>query len=261
MNWKLRIISKIRKPYSLIGIIVALILWQIVASLKLLGPQFGPAFSPLSAIDALLDLINKGTLWKQAVPSLKRVGVGLLFAALIGIPVGLLIGYFRRIEMSTYAVFQFIRMISPLAWMPLAIIAFGIGDKPIYFLITIAAIWPIIINTAHGTSQVEKMWLKLAHSMGAGTLTIFRKIIIPAAIPDMLMGLRIALGVSWLILVPAEMLGVSSGLGYYILDTRDRFAYGELMSLILTIGLIGFVLDSIFKHLRSRYSWKAAIEY
>lgn len=261
MTWKSKIISKIRKPYALIGIVVAIILWQGVASLKLLGPQFGPAFSPLSTIEAFWNLLTNGILWEQSLPSLKRVGVGLLSAALIGIPVGLVIGYFKKVEMSTYAVFQFIRMISPLAWMPLAIIAFGIGDKPIYFLITMAAVWPIIINTAHGTSQVDRMWLKLAHSMSAGTLTIFRKVIIPAAIPDMLMGLRIALGVSWLILVPAEMLGVSSGLGYYILDTRDRFAYGELMSLILTIGLIGFILDSIFKHLRARYNWKAVIEH
>jgi NitT/TauT family transport system permease protein len=146
-------------------------------------------------------------------------------------------------------------MISPLAWMPIAIIALGTGDKPIYFLIAMVATWPIIINTAHGVLGVEKIWLQVARNAGANEATILRRVVVPAVIPDMLTGLRVAIGVSWVVLVPAEMLGVSAGLGYYVLDTRDRFAYGELVAIILVIGFIGYILDSAVRAAQRRFSW------
>ncbi len=242
-----------------LGVAVALALWQLVASSQLLGPQFGPAFAPSSALGALSDMAQRGQVLRHLLPSLQRVTVGLLIASAIGIPVGLLVGYYRRLELATTTVFQFVRMISPLAWMPIAVIAFGVGDRAIYFLIAATAVWPIVINTAHGVATMDPIWLKVSRNLGAGELLILRRVVVPAVIGDMLTGLRVAIGISWVVLVPAEMLGVSSGLGYYILDTRDRFRYDELMAVVVIIGFVGFGLDWLARKLKGRFAWRDAI--
>jgi NitT/TauT family transport system permease protein len=129
----------------------------------------------------------------------------------LGIPLGVIVGYYRPAEAASSVVFQFLRMISPLAWMPIAIIAFGVGDPPVYFLIAVATVWPFVINTAHGVGQVKPLWIKVARSLGAGEGQLLRRVIIPAVVPDILTGLRLAIGLAWVVLVPAEMLGVSWG--------------------------------------------------
>jgi NitT/TauT family transport system permease protein len=236
-------------------VVVALLLWQGATSLQLLGPQFGPAFSPFSSGRALLKLTMGGELWPHLRASLRRVLVGLAAAAGVGIPLGVVVGYYRAAETASSVVFQFLRMVSPLAWMPIAIIAFGVGDPPVYFLIAVAAVWPFVINTAHGVGQVHPLWIKAARTLGAGEGQLLRRVIIPAVVPDILTGLRLAIGLAWVVLVPAEMLGVSSGLGYFILDTRDRFRYDELVAAVLLIGLLGYGLDSAIKAVQRRLSW------
>jgi len=119
----------------------------------------------------------------------------------------------------------------------------GIGDLPVYFLLTVAAIWPILLNTAAGVNAVDRSWLTLARSLCATRGETVFQIILPAILSHLLTGFRLAIGIIWIVLVPAEMLGVSAGLGYYILDTRDRLAYSELMAVILVIGAIGYLLD------------------
>lgn len=237
------------------GVLLTLFLWQIISSLQLLGPQFGPAFSPLSVLKALIDLFVSGVIWFHIQDSLRRVLLGLLIAAGAGIPLGIIIGYYRAAEAATSITFHFLRMISPLAWMPIAIIAMGVGDKPIYFLVALAAVWPFIINTAHGVSRVNPLWIKLAYNLGATEWQVLRRVVIPAIIPDILTGLRMSIGMAWVMIVPGEMLGVSSGLGYFILDTRDRFRYDQLMAAILLIGLLGYLLDATVRLVQRRYSW------
>jgi NitT/TauT family transport system permease protein len=143
-------------------------------------------------------------------------------------------------------------MIFSLSWMPLAVMVLGIGDLPVYFLLTIAAIWPLILNTSAGVTSVDRRWLLLSKSLCATQWETVSRVIIPAIIPHLLTGVRLAIGIIWIVLVPAEMLGVSAGLGYYILDTRDRLAYSELMAVILIIGAIGYGLDaglrSVYHH-------------
>jgi NitT/TauT family transport system permease protein len=185
---------------------------------------------------------------------LKRVLVGLFLALLIGIPVGLAIGSSRTLENSTSSAFQFLRMISPLSWMPIAVMIFGIGDAPIYFLLTFAAVWPIILSTAAGVKQLDKKWLMLAKSLSATRWELLSRIIIPGILGHILTGARLAIGIIWIVLVPCEMLGVSSGLGYFILDTRDRLAYSELMAVIVLIGALGFMLDTIAQKLYQHWT-------
>lgn len=200
-------------------------------------------FSPERTFMALFQLFKSGTITPHIVASLRRVLVGLVAAIAIGVPLGILLGLFRSLDQATSALFQFIRMISPLSWMPIAVMVLGIGDLPVYFLLTIAAMWSLILNTSAGVVSVDRRWLLLSKSLCATQWETIIRVIIPAIIPHLLTGVRLAIGIIWIVLVPAEMLGVSAGLGYYILDTRDRLAYSELMAVILIIGAIGYWLD------------------
>lgn len=249
-----------RLAYQVAGVMLALLLWQFFTSQLFLTEQFSRNFSPANTFRELFGFLGSGAFVRHALPSLSRVGIGLAVAVAIGIPVGILVGYFSKLNLLTNTVFQFIRMTSPLAWMPIAIIIFGVGNKPVYFLIAMAAVWPIIINTAHGVRNVNPLWVKVVRMLGGEHKAVLRRVVIPAIIPDMLTGLRISLGISWIILVPAEMLGVPSGLGYYILDTRDRFNYGELTAVILVVGFFGFVSDSLLRLLQNRFSWRKDAE-
>jgi NitT/TauT family transport system permease protein len=242
---------------ALLGIVVAVALWWAATRVIPMPEQFARGFAPASAFEALWQIAISGELLHHLLPSLRRIGIGLLVAFLVGVPTGIAIGYFAAARQLTNVVFQFLRMISPLAWMPVAIIVFGVGDSPVYFLIAIAAVWPIVINTAQGVRGVEPGWIRVVRTLGGGQWDVLRRAIMPAVVPDIITGLRISMGISWVILVPAEMLGVSSGLGYFILDTRDRFAYGELMACILVIGAIGLVLDVALGYVEGLLSWKA----
>ena len=239
----------------LLGFLVILLLWQLLTSGLLTDSGIVMAFQPRNAFRELAGFFASGVIYSHIFASLERIGLGLALAVAIGVPIGVIIGHYRTAERASSLAFQFIRMISPLSWMPIAIIVFGVGNNPVIFLIAIAAVWPMIINTAHGVSSLDQRWLRAARTLGANEWKLVRMVILPAVVPDMLTGLRLAVGLAWVILVPAEMLGVSDGLGYYILDTRDRFNYGELMAVILIIGVIGYALDQLIRLLRVHVSW------
>ncbi|MFO7074010.1 ABC transporter permease subunit, partial [Pseudomonas aeruginosa] len=118
----------------------------------------------------------------------------------------------------------------------IAVMLMGVGDQPIYFLLAFAALWPILLNTAAGVRQLDPRWLQLSRSLAATPWETLRRVILPGILGHVLTGVRLAIGILWIVLVPCEMLGVSAGLGYYILDTRDRLAYSELMAMVLLIG-------------------------
>ncbi|MDN5841942.1 MAG: ABC transporter permease [Alcaligenaceae bacterium] len=255
MNTKVKSIPmRQRLTLSLAGLLVLLLLWAVgVAMLK---DEVGMAgmFAPGVAFSSLAELIANNQLTMHTLVSLKRVAVGLFWALLFGVPIGLAIGSSRKLETSTSGAFQFLRMISPLSWMPVAVMLFGIGDAPIYFLLSFAAVWPIILNTSAGVRQLDPKWLMLAHSLSATRREVLLHIILPGSLGHILTGLRLAIGIVWIILVPCEMLGVSSGLGYFILDTRDRMAYSELMAVIVLIGALGFLLDTLAQRLHRRWA-------
>ncbi|MEA1834971.1 ABC transporter permease [Methylobacterium durans] len=212
-------------------------------------------FAPGPALAAFRDLIATGEAWRAAGPSLARVGEGLAVAFLLGAPLGLLVGSAPLVERILQPPFQLLRMISPLAWMPVAVLAFPSWNGAIVFLIAAAAIWPILFATAAGVKRVDPVWLTLARNLGAGRLGALRAIVVPAVAQDILTGLRLALGVAWIVLVPAEYLGVTSGLGYAINDARDTLSYDRLAALVLLIGLIGYALDAALGRLAARARW------
>jgi NitT/TauT family transport system permease protein len=239
---------------GLAGLLVLLMLWWIAAEIVAGGSGFAQRFSPIQALPALVSLLGGVDLWTHIALSLKRVLVGLGAALVMGVPLGLLVGASRRAEAATSPSFQFLRMISPLSWMPVAVMVFGVGDAPIYFLLAFTAVWPILLNTAAGVRGIDPQWLLLSKSLSATGWETLSRVIIPGVLGQVLTGVRLAIGISWILLVPCEMLGVQAGLGYFILDTRDRLAYDELMAVVLVIGVIGFALDTLARLIIQRVS-------
>ncbi|MCK9486014.1 MAG: ABC transporter permease [Dehalococcoidia bacterium] len=226
-----------------LGGVLAVALWWAAVRLFVEPGSFLAAFAPDRGARALADLLAEGALNRHVAASLKRILVGLLIAAAIGIPFGLALGGLPVFNRVAGPVASFVRMVSPLSWTPLAIIWFGVGDQPVYFLIAIGAVWPIALSTSAGVAALDPQWLMLGRSLRATPFEMMRTIVWPGIRSDVLTGLRLALTTAWIILVPAEMLGVDSGLGYFILDSRDRFAYSDLVAAIVVIGALGFVLD------------------
>jgi NitT/TauT family transport system permease protein len=146
-------------------------------------------------------------------------------------------------------------MISPLAWMPIALLIFASFESAIHFLVTVATVWPIILNTVAGVSRVNSQWINMARDQGAKDHHLMLHIVIPASVPYILTSLRLALGVAWIVLVPAEFLGVSSGLGYLINDARDTMEYDRLMAVVVAIGILGFLLDGAIQLTLRRLKW------
>lgn len=212
-------------------------------------------FAPGEALPRLWDMILSGEVWEMSIPSLYRVGLGLVFAIAIGVPVGIAIGRMSLLREVTNIPFQFLRMISPLSWMPIAVMAFATWDAAIIFLIAVAAVWPIMFATAAGLRRLDPAWLKVARNLGASPWHQLTTVILPAIATDILTGIRLALGVAWIVLVPAEYLGVTSGLGYAINDARDTLDYSRLAATVVVIGIIGFFLDYICLKAVQHLNW------
>lgn len=244
--------------YPALGIAGLLFLWWVGGRIVAGDPaMFAFAgFAPGPSLAAFWDLMVTGSFLDSALPSLYRVGLGLAWAIALGMPLGILVGYFPVAQAATHVPFQFLRMVSPLAWMPLAVMAFATWDEAIIFLIAIAAIWPILFSTAHGVRRIDPDWFKVARNLGASTPQMIRRIVLPAVAQEIFAGIRLAVGVAWIVLVPAEYLGVTSGLGYAINDARDTLDYPRLMSIVLLIGLIGYLLDAVCVRLIRRFSWQ-----
>ncbi|MBA7627536.1 Bicarbonate transport system permease protein CmpB [subsurface metagenome] len=244
--------------FGITGIILFIFLWEIVLRLFLLQPNFSQfkGFLPLFTLKALISLTIEKFFWISIFASLRRVIIGLFFASMFGIPVGLLVGAFRYLRDITNAPFQFVRMISPISWMPIALIFLPGFEEAILFLIFIVTVWPILLNTSHGVINANPDWIKMARNQGASERQLLFRIIFPASIPYMVTGFRLGIGVAWIILVPAEMIGTSSGLGYLINDARDTMEYDKLMAAVIAIGIIGFCIDSLFQVVKRKFEWK-----
>ena len=229
-----------------LGLLVV-IWWALLASTNPGGMT--AYFTPKAVFCAALELLSNGALWPHVRVSLERIGVGLVVALLLGVPLGVAVGTSQRFDRLTSPAIQFLRMISPISWMPLAVMLFGVGDQPIWFLLAFAATWPILLNTAAGVRALNPRWLELGMSFAATRRDLFFHIVAPGIVAHVLTGVRLAIGVLWIVLVPAEMLGVNAGLGYCILNARDRLAYSELAALVLIVGGLGFLLDAVARWL------------
>lgn len=230
-----------------LGLLAGLVIWWSLVGLLSRWTPILAEFSPPAAFQQLWIGLVSGVLVKHSAASLVRVVTGLAVAVIFAIPLGLLLGLNHKLEHTTSAAFQFIRMISPLSWMPIAVMVLGVGDRPVFFLLAVAALWPILLTIITSVRNINPLYVEVARSFAAEPLEIVSRIVLPAIRPNLMASVRVAVGLIWVVLVPAEMLGVSSGLGYLILDCRDRLAYGELTAVLLLIGVIGWGLDTALR--------------
>jgi NitT/TauT family transport system permease protein len=240
-----------------VGLAALLAIWWLAIYYVTLNPDLSQFkdFSPVSTFKAFPEIWEHGTIQAALQSSGYRLGVGLFLAILIGVPIGILFGRLRWFQNLFNVPFQFLRMISPLSWEPIAVVVFTGWEEAIIFLIAIASVWPVVFSTAAGLAKVDPNWFKVARNLGAKPYHMVTRIIMPAILFDVLTGIRLALGVAWIVIIPAEFLGVTSGFGYAIEDARESLEYAHLMAFVLVIGAVGFVLDSICVMLIKRYSW------
>jgi NitT/TauT family transport system permease protein len=216
--------------------------------------------TPGKVVLGTLELARDGTLWEHIGASLFRVGAGFLLAVLFAIPLGLWMGWVHGAYVTLNPLFQILRPISPIAWIPIAILWFGVGNASPIYLIFIASVFPMIVQTTSGVHTIEKRYLRAAENFGVTRKKLFLQVVFPAALPQIIVGMRIGLGVAWLVVVAAEMIALRSGLGYLIMDSRNAGNRYELVVAgMIIIGLIGLLLDGIMrllegmKNVRWRY--------
>jgi NitT/TauT family transport system permease protein len=206
--------------------------------------------SPLSVEKGLAQLLQRHVLWADIADSLRRVALGFGLATIIGIPLGLTLGWYPALNQVVNPVIQILRPISPIAWIPVAIVFFGVGERPAVFLIFLSAFFPILVACVSGVANVPMIFRRAGRNFGLSPAQILAKVVFPAALPQILIGLRIALGVAWLVVVAAEMIAVDSGLGYLVIDSRNSGKrYDLVVAAMLMIGLIGLTLDFAFRRL------------
>src|SRR5688500_16069102 len=200
--------------------------------------------TPLDVITGARELIRDGTLWDHIAASLMRVGIGFALAVAVALPLGLWMGRVEIVYITLNPVVQILRPISPIAWIPIAILWFGVGNMSPIFLIFIASVFPMIVQTAAGVHTIEQRYLRAAENFTVSRSKMFRQVIIRAVLPEMIVGMRIGLGVAWLVVVAAEMIALRSGLGYLIMDSRNAGnRYDLVVAGMIIIGLIGQVVD------------------
>ncbi len=206
--------------------------------------------SPVAVARAIGQLASASLLWRYIGDSLFRVASGYLTAVILGVPIGVLLGWYPTAARAVNPLIQMLRPISPLAWMPLAVIWFGISNLAPMFLIFLASFFPIIVAAMNGVRNVPPMYLQAGRNFGLTTPQLIGRVVLPAMLPSVLVGLRIAFGVAWLVLVAAEMIAVDSGLGYLIIDARNAGKrYDLVVAGMLMIGIIGLILDTGMRQL------------
>jgi len=239
--------------------VLAIALWQWVAASGLVDRQVLPA--PLDVwrkwVDYLLPLepfsqygdggwikwAFSGELPVDIVASLYRVVVGFAIGAGLALPLGLAMGASGRVHAWMNPLVQVLRPIPPIAYIPLAMLWFGLGNPPAVFLIAIGAFFPVLMNTIAGVRQVDGIYLRAANNLGAGKLTIFLRVILPAAVPYILSGVRIGIGTAFIVVIVAEMIAVNSGLGFRISEAREYFWSDKVIAGMISIGVLGLVID------------------
>jgi NitT/TauT family transport system permease protein len=235
--------------WMLAGIGVFVLIWTVVA-MRLNNPVLLP--TPAVVLEGFYELVADGLLLKDIIASLKRVFVGFLIASFIGVPLAMLLAYFVTLRRLVLPVVNLIRPIPPIAWIPIAILWFGIGDKPSFFITAIAAFFPIFLNSFFGGLSVESQHLNAARCLGAKKVALVVRIIFPSALPMIWTGLKIGLGQSWMAVVTAELIAAQSGLGYMIQVSRLNLETSHVLVGMVTIGVLGslmaFALTSVERY-------------
>jgi NitT/TauT family transport system permease protein len=233
-------LARVWPPLAVMAVVVA-IWWAVVAQTE---SAIFP--TPGQVVTGALELVEDGTLWEHIRASLFRVGTGFGLAVLVGIPLGLWMGWVAGAYRTFNPIFQMLRPISPIAWIPVAILWFGVGEVSPIFLIFISSVFPLIVQTTSGVHTIDRRYLRAAANFGVSRPVLFRQVVIPAVLPEIIVGMRIGIGVAWLVVVAAEMIALRSGLGYLIMDSRNAGnRYDLVIAAMVIIGCIGLLLDGV----------------
>jgi NitT/TauT family transport system permease protein len=218
-----------------------------IAVVKSKTPYFP---TPAQVANGFAELVRNGTLVQHIAASLMRVTLGYLAAVTVAIPLGVLMGWFPSTFYAFNPLIQLLRPISPIAWIPLAILWFGIGNLSPIFLIFLSSFFPMVVGAASGVQAVERQYVRAAENFGITGHRLLRKVVVPAALPQIIVGMRLGLGVAWLVVVAAEMIAIDSGLGYLIIDSRNAGnRYDLVVAAMVIIGVIGLLLDTVLRRL------------
>ena len=221
---------------------VTLLFWQAICAFSGWHEALFP--SPLAAFLGFVELIKDGVLFEDVAASLVRFAVGYLASVLLALAAGLILGWYSKVWAYLNPIAQVLRPVSPVAWLPFIVLFFGIGEAPAIVIIFLAAFFPVLLATVAAVQKLDPVYLKVAQNFGIKEPAVFTKIILPAIFPQIATGLHLALGTAWVFLVAGEMVGAQSGLGFLIIDARNNLRADLLMAAILTIGLLGLLLDS-----------------
>jgi len=241
--------SRLRRALEVpVALAVVVALWQ-AASVVVRNPTLLP--SPLLVLRAWIDLAN-GDLRADVLASLLHLGVGYALGAGTGLALAVLTARFAPVEAIVDPLVELLRPISAIAWIPIAILMFGISGKVPVFLIFYAAVFPIFVNTVAGVKQVDAKLVHAAQMLGASRRMILTHVVMPAALPYVLAGARLSLGVAWMAMVAAELTGSDAGLGWRLFWYQEFFAMDKVMAVILTIGVLGYCFDTLLRALQAR---------
>jgi len=231
-------LARIVPPVLVIALLIAL-WWFIVAR------SDSPIFpTPWQVVTGAWELVEDGTLAQHIGASVFRVAIGFGLAFLVAIPLGLWMGWVSGAYYTLNPLFQMLRPISPIAWIPVAILWFGVGNMSPIFLIFISSVFPMIVQTTVGVRTIDRRYLRAAANFGVSRSVLFRRVVFPAVLPEIIVGMRIGIGVAWLVVVAAEMIALNSGLGYLIMDSRNAGnRYDLVIASMIIIGVIGLLLD------------------
>ena len=208
-----------------------------------------------------LAWIVSGELPHDAVSSLYRVVVGFLIGTGLALPLGLAMGVSRKAYGLLNPILQVLRPIPPIAYIPLAILWFGLGNPPAFFLISLGAFFPVLMNTVAGVKSVDALFIRAARNLGADGAPLFFRVVFPAATPHIMTGIRVGFGVAFIVVIVAEMIAVNNGLGYRILEAREFFWSDKIIAGMITIGLLGLAIDTGLAHLSGHLlRWHRGLE-
>jgi len=243
-------------PFLAAGIVIVLV-WQLLVSIT--KPDKAILPPPLDVARTFIHLASDGELAVHTAYSLARVFAAWLLSAAIAIPLGLLMGSSRRLDHIISPFIELFRPISPLAWIPMAILWFGIGESGKIFVVFIGTFFPILLSTVVGAKGVDPVLLHAGRIFGCTTRTaLFRRVVVPAALPSIVVGLRVAFGTGWAAIIAAELVAAHSGLGYLIANGMDILRADQVLVGMITIGLLGFLFDTLFRAMQARFGRSAA---
>lgn len=247
--------SLIRAAQRSAAIVVLLAGWEVLPDLGIIRPAYLPALH--SVLAAFWHTTASGELLRHLAISLQRAFLGFALAIIVNIPLGLFVGWYKGVERTLEPILKLFMQIPGLALFPLFILFFGIGELSKVLIIFYACMWSILLNTISGVRNVDPLFVKSARSMGASNFALFRKVVLPAAVPPVLTGVRLGAATAVVLLVAAEMLGASSGLGFLVMDSQFKFETEKMYVAIITIALLGLALNCFLIWLERRMTvWK-----